>query len=352
LNLTEFGWSAAFAEHLQRLYPQSYPGRVSAEYRSAYRLLSERGECLAEIDGKLRFAASCRRDFPAVGDWVAFTSRDAERATIHGVLPRRSCIVRRAAGSANDEQVLAANVDTLFLVSALNGEFNLRRIERYVALALASDARPVIVLNKADLCRALPERLAELKALERSVPVHVTSAAYDDTGSLGAYLTAGSTIALLGSSGVGKSTLANVLAGSAVWSTGAIRAGDDRGKHTTTARSLLKLASGALLIDTPGLRELQLLADEEALDETFADVVDLARRCRFSDCGHNSEPGCAVRPAIGVTLDEARWRNYCKLQREAAFVERKSDVQVRNAEKQRWKKLTRAAEERMKFKRR
>ena len=352
MDLSSLGWSATRADHLAARYPGLLPGRISAQNRGAYRLLTADGERVAVIGGKLRHAAVSPGELPAVGDWVAHAPAD-DRAVVHAVLPRTTAVVRKAAGSGVDEQLIAANVDVLFLVSGLDGDFNLRRIERYVTLAWDSGTQPVILLNKADLRPDADDVVEELRLTGWGIPVHpISSLAGDGLEPLRPYLAPGRTVAIVGSSGVGKSTLVNRLVGGELQRTGGVRAGDERGRHTTTARELILLPGGGVLVDTPGMRELQLWPGGEGLDAAFADVAELARDCRFGDCAHAGEPGCAVLAAVGVSLDAARLESYRKLLREQAFLERKLDAGAHAAERERWKRLSANAREHVKLKRR
>lgn len=353
MNLESLGWSKSFASAFSSFAAAGYRvGRVSREHRSAYWLYTESGEIPAHMAGKLRYQTEQAEAFPAVGDWVVIRLHDdATQATIHDILPRQSQFVRKAVGSRTEAQVIATNVDTVFLISALDHDFNLRRIERYLTLAWDSGARPVIVLNKADLCDDLAERLWDVNAIAPGVPVIALSAIQaQGLEALQPYLQPGQTVALLGSSGVGKSTLTNQLVGAAVQATQAVRADDQRGRHTTTYRQLLCLPSGGLLIDTPGMRELQLWSSEESIEQTFEEVEDLAHQCRFRDCQHQQEPGCAVQAALASgTLDPQRFESYCKLHREQAYLERKQDQRSHLNTKARWKQMTKAMRQRSKY---
>ncbi len=327
MDLNALGWHPFFSRPFDALDDDTLtPARVARQDRERYVVLADDGAYGARVTGKMRSAARTRADFPAVGDWVAVRTRpDEGAATIHALLPRRSSFARKVAGETTEEQVVAANVDTVFLVSGLDGDFNLRRIERYVTLAWNSGALPVIVLNKADLCDDPQARLDEVAAVAMGVDLHLVSAASGaGLDALGAYLRPGTTVALLGSSGVGKSTLVNHLLGAERMKTGAVREDDSRGRHVTTHRELMPLPGGGLVIDTPGMRELQLWADEDSLQGAFADVEALAAQCRFRDCSHEAEPGCAVRDALeDGTLPEARFQSYLKLKRELAYLARR-----------------------------
>lgn len=343
MNLSQLGWRDCHANSFAAYHQQGLiAGRVAVEYRNAYLLYTEQGEKVAEVTGKLRHQATGIQDFPAVGDWVVFQpSATEERATIQAILPRTSKFSRNVAGSTVQEQLIATNVDTVFLVSGLDADFNLRRIERYLILAWESGATPVILLNKADLCPDLEHRLMEVEAMAIGVAVIALSAAQKQgIESLEPYLQLGQTIALLGSSGVGKSTIANQLKGEPIQAVQSVRQGDDRGKHTTTHRQLILLPSGAALIDTPGMRELQIWSGTTGFAETFPDIEALAQQCRFRNCQHQQEPGCAIQQALtNGQLHPERFLNYQKLQRELHHLNRKQDQQANLVEKERWKKI-------------
>jgi len=344
LDLQILGWNSFFEEGFKEYKQQGFEvARVALEHKRLYRVLSEHGELLAEVSGKLRFHASERQDFPAVGDWVVISARpDEQKATIHGILPRKSKFSRKAAGDTTEEQIVAANIDTIFLVNALNADFNVRRIERYVLTAWESGANPVIILSKADLCDDVQQMIQQVESVAFGVPIHAISAEKNiGMEQLTPYLDGGKTIALLGSSGVGKSTITNAFLGRDKQEVKTIREGDDRGRHTTTHRELIVLDSGGILIDTPGMRELQLWDANEGLHQSFSDIEELFENCRFRDCSHTKEPGCAVQKALSEgILDESRYASYVKLQKELAFLERKSNQRAALAEKAKWKQIS------------
>ena len=337
IDLAEYGWN----EHLEAARracgrPDWVPARVMSEQRHLYHLLAETGECQAEVSGRFRAAAGGTGDFPAVGDWVMAQVRSREgSATIHAVLPRQTRFSRRAAGPRADEQVMAANFDAVLLAMSLNDDYNLRRLERYLVMAWDSGAMPVVVLTKLDLAQDAAERISEAEQLAAGVPVLAVSAKTGEgLAGLDPWVMPGKTLVVLGSSGVGKSTLMNRLAGRELARTQAIREDDARGRHTTTHRELYRLDNGVLVIDTPGIRELQLWESENGIDDAFRDIQSLAEGCRFRDCTHAREPGCAVREAVACgTLASGRYESWRKLGREMAFISQKSSHASREAER-------------------
>jgi ribosome biogenesis GTPase len=318
------------------------PGRVVAGHTGLVRVRTDDREVLAVLAGSLRHKARSPEERPAVGDWVALRPPErGHRAVVQTILPRRTAFVRRAAGKRDVAQVLAANVDTVFLVMGLDGDYSLRRIERALVLAWESGAYPVILLNKADLCEDVPARRAEVEAVAPGVPVRAIAAKPGEgLAALAPWLAPGQTVALLGSSGVGKSTIVNRLLGREKQRTQEVLESGQRGRHTTTHRELVVLPGGALLLDTPGLREIQLWSDETGLQAAFEDVHELATACRFTDCRHGTEPGCAVRAAVDEgRLDRARLDSFRKLQAELRALEIREDPLKRREERARWKAI-------------
>jgi ribosome biogenesis GTPase len=340
MGLTAFGWDDAFAAAFEALRPGAHvqPARVAIEFNYLYRVWTESGELEAAIAGRLKHHAASRSELPAVGDWVAVRRRpNLDRGVIVAVLPRRSAFARRMAGAVTDEQVVAANVDVVFVVMGLDPDFNLRRLERYLLLARESGAAPVVVLTKPDLSGAVAEQMAAVAAIAGPSPVHVVSPKLNQgLDQVTAYLPPGRTGALLGSSGVGKTTIINRLNGDDLRRTREVRDADSRGRHATTHRELIVLPNGGLIIDTPGMRELQLWDVGEAVRETFDDIEALAAGCHFTDCRHRDEPRCAVKVAVAEgRVDAQRLDSYHKLQHELADLARQQEERDRREQKRR-----------------
>ncbi len=342
LNLESLGWNDEFRSHFE---PHAREGlaaaRVVAQHRGEYDVVSEDGELRAEITGRLLHESASTAELPVVGDWVALLARPGERtATIQAILPRRTKFSRKVAWQAAEEQVLCANVDTVFIVSSLNEDYNLRRLERYLTLAWESGAQPVIVLTKTDLSEEVERLVTDVGLIAYGVPVlPISNKTGEGLDAVRAYIKPGETVALLGSSGVGKSTLVNTLAGEDLLRVAEIRE-DGRGRHTTTHRQLIVLPGGGLVVDTPGMRELQLWDAEEGLHDTFEDVEAVATGCRFSDCAHKTEPGCAVQAALADgRLAPERWESYLKLEAELEHLTRKLDKRAQAEYKRRWRAL-------------
>ena len=340
MNRITLGWNSYFEENFQAMADGFRPARVIVEHRGGYHVSTGEISYAAELSGKFRFEVTQRDALPAVGDWVLIAPKTDNKAIIHHLLPRKSKFSRKIAGTTTEEQIIVANVDTVFLVNALNQDFNPSRIERYLVMAWESGANPVIVLSKADLCSDIEGKVEALSGIAVGVPIHVVSSATEKgIDELKAYLTEGTTTALLGSSGAGKSTLINKLYGKEIQIVQDIREDDGKGKHTTTSRELITLQTGGVLIDTPGMRELQLWETDQ-LSQSFPDIDAYAEQCRFRDCQHEGEPKCAVRNAIEEgMLEERRLENYKKFHRELAFLERQTNKKAQLEEKKKWKKI-------------
>jgi len=356
MDILDLGWTSFFEEGFKQYKDDGLiPARIGREDRQMYLLMSKQGELTGRVSGRFSHDANSKGEFPGVGDWVAARKLpDEQKATIHAILPRKSCFAREAPGGRTEAQVVAANIDTVFIVSGLDGgrAFNLRRVERYLALAWESGASPVVVLNKVDVCQDVEACVREAGTIAFGIPVHPVSA----TESIGldllrGHLERGSTAALLGSSGVGKSALVNALLGAERQATAAVREVDQRGRHTTTRREMVFLPGGGIIVDTPGMRELRMWGDESSVTEIFSDIEELATQCRFRDCEYRQEPGCAIHRAIGQgVLDAGRFESYLQLQREMAHLARRQDNKARLEEKAKWKKISQWARQHKKSK--
>ena len=338
-ELSALGFSPFFEQQLHSVDGRELiPARIAAEHRVGYEVWSQTGSGRAQLAGRLRLEldGAC---LPGVGDWVVVKDDPGpdRTAMIEGVLERRTVFTRGAAGRQARAQVVAANVDLVFAVCGLDADFNVRRIERYLARIWASGAQPSVILNKADICEDTATPVAEVKGHCPGVPVHVTSALRSEgIMSVRACIRHGMTVALVGSSGAGKSTLVNALLGEDRMLTGEVRARDGRGCHVTTHRQLVLLPGGGLLLDTPGMRELQLV-DEEGIDAVFKDIAALSTRCRYRDCRHDTEPGCAVREAVeSGALAAERLEHFRTLEREGLAFERRHDERLRRRSERVW----------------
>jgi ribosome biogenesis GTPase len=353
LKLSELGWSAAFQREFENSrVAGAVPGRVASEHRGSYDVYTQGGILAAEVSGRFRNQSDGNERFPAVGDWVVIVPLWGEgKGIIHAILPERSRFSRQAAGGRQrlsggrtEEQIVAANVDTVFIVGALDEGrgSNMRRIERYLTLGWNSGATPVVVLNKSDLCPDVSGFVRSLEPVTAGVDIHVVSAEErNGLEALKRYITQGKTVAFLGSSGVGKSALINALLGYERQEVQQVRGRDYTGRHTTTSRELILMPDGGMVIDTPGMREIQMWAGEDDLGDAFADIGKLAARCRFKDCQHMAEPGCAVKAAVERgELDARRLDSYEKLQKEIRYHEARQAGSVRLEEKLRWRKIS------------
>ena len=349
IDLESLGWSPELYSALDELNDRTLiPARVAVETKGSYTVLAP-GPLVARLSGKLRHRALARDDLPAVGDWVAIRSPEGDGdGTIEGVLPRRSAFVRKVAGFETEAQIVAANIDVAFVVASAEHGPNLRSIERYLTVAWQSGSTPAVVLTKCDVCDDVEAALRSVESVAPGVAVHPVSAfSGEGLNDLAGLVGPGRTTALLGPSGAGKSTLVNALAGDQLMKVQEVRDYDGKGRHTTTHRELVPLPSGGALIDTPGMRELQLWDSDEGIDSTFRDITELAASCKFHDCAHDEEPGCAVKHALSDgTLMPERFASFRKQQRELAAIARKKDKRLASEETKRWKKIHREARSR------
>jgi len=344
-ELKTLGWSDWFAEvATAEGVDVGTVARVTAELRGEYRLRTAAGEVPAQLSPRLRKGSADRLDRPMVGDWVVTEpANGGAEVTIRAILPRRTLLARRGAGGGGEVQPIAANVDLVFIVMGLDGNYNPRRLERYLVAARESGAEPVVILSKADLCPDAAERVAEAEALASGVRVvPVSSLAGEGVALVRDVLEPGATACFVGSSGVGKSTLVNRLAGEEVMATGAVRERDAKGRHTTTHRQMILLPCGAIVIDTPGMREFGLWQAGEGLDASFPEIAELARGCRFHNCSHVHEPGCAVREALaGGGIDPGRYGSYLKLKKEDEVAAARDDAVARQERKGKERRMAR-----------
>lgn len=319
-TLRKYGLNDEFISQAEK-FQGFFLGRIYEQHRDLYKVVTENGKLDAVVAGKLAYRAKSKVYFPAVGDYVLIDREDQDigTAVIHHILPRQSMLTRQASGTGNEEQIIAANIDVIFICMSLNEDFNLRRLERYLTMAWDSMATPIIILTKSDLSNDLEHRLSEVETVAMSVDVVVCSSANEKgLDEIYPYIHPGKTVAFIGSSGVGKSTIINHLLGEDILKTSSIREDDDKGRHTTTHRQLILLPMGGIVIDTPGMRELQIAGGNIA--KAFEDIEDLALQCKYHDCTHGVEPGCAVKKAIKEEiLSMKRFESYQKLQREMSY---------------------------------
>ncbi len=341
-----FGWDDFFASQVPDLDSSSLiPAKVICEERNLYRVQAGPQQIFwASVSGKMQFNAAGRAHYPAVGDWVMVDhSPQADRGIIHRVLERKSTIHRKQVGSSADMQILSTNVDYAFITTSVNADLSYRRIERYIAVALDAGVVPIILLTKADVCEGrIEDVIAEVENEFPGVQVHALSKdEFDQADFLKGYLKKGTTSVFIGSSGVGKSTLVNYLIGREEIKTQEARDGDDKGRHTTTSRNLYVSRYGGLIIDTPGMRELQLSDHAEGVSSQFSEIEELILKCRFSDCQHQTEPGCAIRAALEEeSLSEEKWHSYQKLEAEVRHGLRKQDRMLAAEDRKAWKKIS------------
>lgn len=342
-NQSKIGWNDFFEDQLNESDKDLMPGRVIICNKNNYLISTGESEVTGEVSGKFHFNAESKNDFPAVGDWVLLRNfEEYDNAIIERVLERQSKLSRNSAGFKLEEQILASNIDSVFLITSLNQDINLRRLERYISLIIDNKLTPVIILSKSDLCEDTEDKLNEVKTISGQNEIHIVSA-LTDTGmdGLKKFFNGNKTVAVIGSSGVGKSTIINNLNGESVMDVSDISLYKDKGRHTTTHRELVFLKDGGAIIDTPGMRELQLWEGSEGLTEAFPDIEKYIGLCKYSNCEHDTEEGCAIKEAMERDeFDENRFKSYKKLEREITRFENKTNKKALMKEKKKWKKLT------------
>ncbi len=344
-NLEKIGLNKEILNSFE-IYKDGYLGRVISEHKGSYKVTTDIDTLIAKVPGKLLYNSQGRESYPAVGDWVVLDRNDSSSgdAIINKILPRKSKLSRKIAGNTTEEQIIAVNIDTIFICMSLNRDFNLRRLERYISISWDSGATPVVILTKADLCEDLDDKLSEVYTTAIGIEVLVVSSLKDSgIDKVKSIITNGSTIAFLGSSGVGKSTLINKLLEEDKQLVSNISEFNDKGRHTTTHRELIPLPFNGAVIDTPGMRELQLLDNSDGIDDSFSDIQELSNKCKFSNCNHNTEPGCAVKEAIeNGTLSLDRFNSYKKLKKEALFMESKINKSLKSEKKKEFIKINKS----------
>lgn len=353
MELEQLGWDGHFQNQVDGLgIPEIVMGRVfRVDGGGHYGVITREGDLRARIPGKMKQRATSGADLPGIGDWVLMKSTGTGHV-IFKVLERKNVILRKVSGREFTEQLVGANIDIIFIVMGLDADFNLRRLERYLFMVAASEASPVVLLNKSDLAEDVEKQTEDVRKIAGDVPVHCMSALKKDgIGIISEYLKEGITISVVGSSGVGKSTLINALMNEDVLRTGEVRKKDGKGRHVTSSRELFLIPSGGVIIDNPGIREIQLWGDAASLDDAFSEIGELASQCRFRDCSHRTEPGCRVIEAVvNETLQKERYENYLKMQRELAYLELKRDRGAEAVEKARWKGVMKNADKYKKYK--